>query len=337
MVPPLGYSEIWRNDEGQLTMTFLGDEDAAPIRMRIIADSITDGGCRLITAVADYWRGVHSEMLTHRVFSRNSASSRAIPAATLRKRTLAAPAMPVHWGQNQKGMQASSEVGDIEQARNWWLRGLAAAAALHEEGEQLGLHKQIVNRVIEPWMMISVIISATDWANFFHLRKHGDAEPTVQKAATLMWELFHNSLPTPIAPGGWHIPFIDSSDIQWAQHTNQLLQLSVGRCARVSYLTHDGKRDRDEDIVLHDRLAKTASEGTDPMHASPFEHQARALPVVKTTGTTKYPTRAGNFEGWLQYRKLFDHEAGPDTRDRCHRCGCWAGRHVTNCPNGETK
>jgi len=194
-------------------------------------------------------------------------------------------------------------------------------AGHHLKGEQLGLHKQIINRVIEPWMQAAAVVSATDHANLFHLRKHGDAEPNYQVLATLAWELYHNHLPTEISMGEWHIPFLRPEDARL--NTGQQLAVSVGRCARVSYLTHDGRRAIEEDIALHDRLAKTASLGADPMHASPFEHQAMAFGGR---------IRIGNFEGWSQYRKMFMHEAGPDTSERCERCGCWGGRHVTGCP-----
>ncbi len=325
------YSAITKNSDGQLEMSFHGDAAAAPITARVLADSITDGGCRLISWVWEYPRMIHAEIMTHRVLSRNSASSRAIPTSVLRRRTLTAPAMPVHWGQNQKGMQATNEVMDTYEARVWWLEGLAKMAEHHEKGERLGLHKQIVNRVIEPWMTIAVIVSATDHANLFHLRKHPDAEPSFQKLATLAWELFHNSLPNYVAPGGWHLPFVRTDDIEQAESTEQLLKLSVGRCARVSYLTHDGQRDRAEDAELHDKLAKTATLGADPMHASPFEHQAMAVGAADHLIGSSL-AHHGNFEGWKQYRKMFEHEAGPSTRDRCKRCGCWGGRHVTTCP-----
>lgn len=307
---------------------------AAGISATIIADSITDGGCRLTTWELTYPRKIHSEFLTHGMLRRNSASSRAIPAKTLRERVLAAPVIPVHWGQNQKGMQADAEVADTATAEKWWRDSLAVAAQSHRRGEELGLHKQIINRVIEPWMPITIIMSATDIANFFHQRNHKDAEPNMRVLARLMHELYHEYMPTYIAPGGWHIPFVDTSDIEVATSTEELLKISVGRCARVSYLTHNGVRDKVEDIALHDRLARTASEGIDPMHASPFEHQAQALHPRRYANAIQ-PVRIGPFEGWKQYRKMFEREAGPDTRDRCLACGIWGGNHVTKCPNNQ--
>jgi hypothetical protein len=301
----------------------------APIVVKIVADSITYDGSRLVTWCWEYQRIIHAEIMTHRALSRNAASSRAIPAKKLRQRVLDAPAMPVHWGQNQAGMQASTEVADVDAARQWWLEGRNMMAAHHERGEALGLHKQIVNRVIEPWMTIAVVVSMTDHANLFHLRKHKDAEPNFQVIATLAWELFHNHMPTYLPSGEWHLPYITPEDhaevrtkTDAAFIVDDLKKISTGRCARVSYLTHEGKRDIAEDIALHDKLANTASLGADPMHASPFEHPAKAVGGRQ---------RFGNFEGWMQYRKFFKHENGPDTTVRCDACGCWGGRHVNGC------
>lgn len=290
----------------------------APITVRILRDSITDGGSRLVTWEWTYPRMIHAEIMTHRALSRNAASSRAIPAAKLRARVLDAPAVPISWGANQAGMQAGAEVDDTAAAEAWWLSGRDLMAAHHAEGERLGLHKQVVNRVIEPWMMITVIVSATEHANLFHLRRHKDAEPHFQRLAMLAWDLFHEHMPTYVEPGGWHLPLVDDGEAGVVD----AVKISTGRCARVSYLTHEGTRDPAEDIALHDRLARTASLGADPMHASPFEHPAQAV------GDRQ---RIGNFEGWRQYRKWFAAENGPDTWDRCDACGCWGGRHVTRC------
>lgn len=308
----------------------------APITVKIVADSITDGGSRLVAWCWEYQRMIHAEIMTHRALSRNAASSRAIPAKKLRQRVLDAPAMPVHWGQNQAGMQAASEIANVDGARAWWLRGRDLMASHHAEGEALGLHKQIVNRVIEPWMTIAVVVSMTDHANLFHLRKHAQAEPNFQVIATLAWELFHNHLPTYVPLGGWHLPYVEEDGNEFDQIAKLVgrqgiddvkKMVSTARCARVSYLTHEGTRDVQKDIELHDKLANTASLGADPMHASPFEHPAMAVGGRQ---------RIGNFEGWRQYRKQFPNENGPDTTARCERCGCWGERHVTNCTNKET-
>ncbi len=298
------------------------------ISARILLDSITDDGSRLVTWEWTYPRSIHAEIMTHRALSRNLASSRAIPAAKLRRGVLESPVIPIHWGKNQPGMQATAEVDDVEAANAWWLRGRDLMAAHHEEGENLGLHKQVVNRIIEPWMFAVGVVTMTDHANLFHLRKHKDAEPNFQRLAVLAWEAFHEHMPTYLAPGEWHLPFITDQDrddvadlADIGEYTNMLKKVSTARCARVSYLTHLGTRDIAEDIGLHDRLAGVAANG-DPMHASPFEHPAMAVGGRK---------RIGNFEGWKQYRKFFDNEAGPSTIQRCEACGCWGGRHVTTC------
>ena len=320
------------------------------ITAKILCDSITEGGSRLTTWELTYPRFIHAEIMTHRAFSRNAASSRAIPTAKLRQRVTDNPAVPLHWGANQKGMQADIEILDLPGALAWWFRGRDMMLKHHEEGEKLGLHKQVVNRVIEPWMMITIICSMTDHANFYHLRNHKDAEPNFRKLAQLMYDMFMGTPPTFVKPGDWHLPLIDESDhvaaaklapneygtfldgnedeifqtSDWDKKMEILKKVSTGRCARVSYLTHDGRRDLLEDVRLHDQLAATASLGEDPMHASPLEHPAMAVGGRE---------RHGNFEGWKQYRKFFPKENGPSTATRCVGCGHWErGKHVLGCP-----
>lgn len=333
----------------------------APITVRIVADSITEGGCRLITWCWTYPRMIHSEIMTHRAMSRNAASSRAIPAATLRQRVLDAPVIPVKFGKNERGMQAHTEVDDAGAARDWWLEGRDLMAAHHARGEALGIHKQLVNRVIEPWMTISTVVSMTDHANFFHLRKHPMAEDNFQVVAELAWELFHSHKPTFVPPGGWHLPYIEETDEELREEVLSMswkdlgvcnlpivsgpyfadkfparrlsdfkVALSTARCARVSYLTHEGKRDLAADFALHKRLVVRDNVGEDPIHASPAEHPAQAMYGRDDGGSIR---RYGNFEGWRSYRKILPYENGPDTSDRCLLCGCWSGRHVPGCSN----
>lgn len=288
---------------------------------KILADSISQAGARLTTWELRYPRFIHAELMTHRLLSRNTASSRAIPCARMRENVLADPVVPVHFGANQKGMQAAQEVADKEAAINWWMKGLDRAALLHEEGERLGIHKQIVNRVIEPWMYITAIVSATEWGNFYHLRHHKDAQPEFQHLVQLMWPIYCRSKPKVLLPGQWHLPLIEEEDIDHANYivlksyyccdicfdaeyvdseTQKLLRkVSVGRCARVSYLTHDGRRDFQADIDLCNRLANTANAG-EPGHWSPFEHVAQAADEADY--------QSGNFRGWKQYRKEFPNE-----------------------------
>lgn len=292
------------------------------ITTKILADSICEGE-RLTTWEWTYPRFIHSEIMTHRALSKNAASSRAIPTAKLRERVINDPAIPIHWGARQAGMQADTEIKDIQMARAWWAESLDTIIKLHERGEALGLHKQVVNRMIEPGMNITIIVSGTEWPNFFHLRKHPDAEPNFQRLATLAWDEYHNHMPCPMNPGDWHLPLINKEDYSVVNGDVEILKkVSVGRCARVSYLTHDGKRDLAADVELHDRLLGTIDSGG-PGHLSPFEHVAMAAGKGN---------RHGNFVGWKQYRKFFNYENGPDTSDKCMTCGCWGGRHVEQCP-----
>jgi thymidylate synthase ThyX len=78
------------------------------ISAKIIADSISESeyGDRITTFELEYPRFIHGELMTHRLFSRNAASSRAIPINKMMDQVLTAPAMPVEWGLNKSGMQA---------------------------------------------------------------------------------------------------------------------------------------------------------------------------------------------------------------------------------------
>lgn len=261
---------------------------------KILADSINLQGDRLTTFEITYPRFVHSELLTHRMLSRNSASSRAIPISLMIARVATYPVIPVWWGKAQPGMQAKEEIEDKTLAERDWLIArdfaLESAQMLHKRG----LHKQIVNRLLEPWMWITVIVSATDWWHFFNLRNHPDAQPEIAKIAGMMVELYDHNQPAVKKSGEWHLPlwFAEDEELRKDEFTTASFKayVSAGRCARVSYLTHDGKRDLQEDYALASKL-----ESHKPMHASPLEHPAKALATSQ---------RIGNYTGWLQLRKM---------------------------------
>lgn len=257
---------------------------------KIILDSINEVGNRLTTFEVTYPRFVHSEFMTHRLFSRNAASSRAIPNEKLRQRISEDAVMPVYWGQNQSGMQAEIELDSEAQglALKVWLKARDEMLLASEHLAKLGVHKQICNRLMEPWMWITVIVTATEYENFFHLRCHPDAQPEIQKIANMMRDLYRTNSPRLLKTGMWHTPYIQPNEE--LSHLQEL-DVSVARCARVSYLTHDGKREIEADLKLFDRLQSSG-------HWSPFEHVARATPVVQS----------GNFSGWKQYRKYFPNE-----------------------------
>ncbi len=250
-------------------------------------------GTRLTTWELTYPRFVHAEFMTHRMFSRNAASSRAIPIEKMIERVMEDPAMPVWWGKNQKGMQAQEELSpsDAAYARATWLSQRDSAVSAARYMIDLNVHKQITNRLLEPWMWITVICSATTFSNFFHLRCHPDAQPEIKYLADMMQAEYYSHKPTRVEEGDWHLPLIQDDEHETFT-TSYLKKLSVARCARVSYLTHDGRRDHDADIQLHDRLVSSG-------HWSPFEHVAQVGDIGRTSG---------NFRGWLQYRKEFEHE-----------------------------
>jgi len=257
-------------------------------KAKIILDSINEVGNRLTTFEVTYPRFVHSEFMTHRLFSRNAASSRAIPNEKLRNRVENDPVMPVYWGQNQSGMQAENELDSETQrlASKTWLQARDEMLLASEYLSKLGVHKQLCNRLLEPWMWITVIVTATEYENFFHLRCHPDAQPEIQKIAILMRDCYRTNSPRLLRAGMWHTPYIQADET--LDYYNSV-RVSVARCDRVSYLTHDGKRDIEADLKLFNRLKSSG-------HWSPFEHVAKAMST---------PDRSGNFWGWKQYRKLF--------------------------------
>jgi len=281
---------------------------------KIVLDSIGPNGARLTTFELRYPRFIHAELMTHRMFSRNSASSRAIPTEKLLKQIEEDPAMPVWWGKNQSGMQAREElVGDEKlTVRKHWLDARMDAVSYARILTTKGLHKQIANRVVEPWMYITVLVTATEFENMRALRVHPDAQPEFHDVAVKMFDAFYASKPRWIASGEWHLPLVDGNDFGelFSEYKEiDICKISVGRCARVSYLTHDGRRDPAEDIKLADRLLQSG-------HMSPFEHVAQAMTAPEWSIYGREQTEAwivdrvpvGNFWGWKQFRKMLTNE-----------------------------
>lgn len=284
---------------------------------QIIADSVSPEGIRLTTMQLRYPRFIHAEFMTHRVFSRNASSSRAIPVTKMIEDLRRDPAMPVYWGSNKPGMQAGNELTgiDLKDAQIYWREAMNDAIRNAEKLIDLGLHKQIANRILEPWAHINVVVTATDWDNFFALRRHEDAQPEIKALADAMWDAMEMSNPSHLEPDDWHLPYVThadwdaSSSLDTIDDRQQLLcRVSVARCARVSYLTHDGRQTTiEEDLALYDRLV-----GSQPIHASPAEHQATPDDKWHAMGQGlnqwKSPELHGNFNGWIQYRKTLPGE-----------------------------
>lgn len=298
------------------------------ISAQVICDSISQSGHRITSLQLRYPRFIHAEFMTHRVFSRNASSSRAIPVKRIIEDIVKDTAMPIHWGKNQTGMQAFEELEaqELEEAKNRWMMCRDDAIYHAEEMIKLGAHKQLVNRLLEPFSHINVLVTATEFANFFHLRSHKDAQPEIKELSDRMKLAMSQSKPQLLQCGEWHLPYVRPADfaniynfLKYGRITRDepahkeivdlAIKVSVARSARNSYLTHSGRETKlDEDMLLYDRLLKSQ-----PLHASPAEHQAspdQLVQVDSITGDNLWANqdRHGNFVGWIQYRKTLPYE-----------------------------
>lgn len=314
------------------------------ISAKIIADSIGPKTARLTTLELKYPRFIHAEFMTHRQFSRNASSSRAIPVERQIEAIIEDTAMPIHWGKNQKGMQADEEndaliYGDFCEldmidntlegitAEAAWLKARDRAIEIAEGFVRAGYHKQVVNRLLEPFSHIHVVMTTSALDNFFGLRRHPDAQPEIKALADVMYEAVQGSTPTFLNPGEWHLPYITERErsylaspenVQYADvpmTQDDLIKASVARCARVSYKTHDGKDPTmSADLALYDRLV-----GSTPLHASPAEHQATPDELIWNSAELpdwKNPHLHGNLQGgWVQFRKTLPNECINNTPD----------------------
>lgn len=293
---------------------------------QIIADSISPEGVRLTTAQVRMHRFVLSEFNTHRVMSKNSASSRAIPVRKQIARIEEDLAYPVIWPTEQKGMQGGADLPDdlVTLARQAWKQAAGdaiEAVRLLTFGDH-PVHKSVVNRLLEPFMWHTVVVTATAWQNFFDLRIDEDAQPEIRAAAAAIKAAYDASTPTPLHPGQWHLPYVGAQYQDAPLHSqpiNVWLRVSAARCARTSYLTQDGQHSIDADLALYDRLITERSELGKPLHWSPLEHVATpwaenrqvALPALTFTPaaggapvavTTDHLPRVGNLLGWRSLR-----------------------------------
>jgi len=305
----------------------------------ILASKSAVTGVNLYTFVLTYPRVILAEVNTHRMLSRNTASSRAIPSKKQRERVLQDPFLPVTIGQNQKGMQAGAELSGWRRTaayKTWEYTRYVNVFASYLL-DKLGAHKQVVNRIVEPWTYTQQVVTATDLKNVFKLRNHKDAEPHFQIIAKQMQEqveyvelLFEKALPPEmwkddklyrrrlelygmpkgigviqvLRPGEWHLPFVDDDEL-WPGHNydlainwEELKQVSTARDARVSYFLPENGQRSDYSRDL-ELCGRLSTSG----HMSPFEHIATPLETA---------TYMGNFKGWKQYRKEFEQEAGGD-------------------------
>lgn len=276
---------------------------------RVVADSIAPSGARLTTMELCYQRFIHSEVMTHRMFSRNAASSRAIPVQKMLEQVQAEPAMPVHWGKNQPGMQAGEEILPSV-GKDLWKIYAKQASDNAEELEEIGYHKQVVNRLLEPFQWIKVIVTATEWENFFKLRLHKDAQPEIALLASKMRVNMDESTPVQLKAGEWHLPYVEFPGARCKELTlEKALKCSAARCARVSYLNHDNSTpDINKDIALADKLLEAG-------HMSPFEHQGKPMGANTMPFYTRWEDGvthldrdgqlwSGNLRGFVQWRQM---------------------------------
>lgn len=318
------------------------------ITSKIIADSISSvSGDRITTFELEYHRYIHGELMTHRMFSRNAASSRAIPVKNMLELIRNSPAIPIHWGKNQAGMQAKEEgdahLGfDQELSNGWkstsyltrdaaWKAGADSAAMLAEKFSDAGYHKQIVNRLVEPFQMIKVVVTATSFDNFFWLRFHEDAQPEIADLARCMLVAYKRSKPQELNPGEWHVPYVDVSfdesgivySVDGVPITGDYaIKVSASCCAQVSYRKSDNSLEKAE--TVWERLV-----ASQPVHASPTEHQATPMQspegfiivhteqgwhnefekgvtgrLLDTASGNLSSGMSNNFKGWIQHRAL---------------------------------
>jgi hypothetical protein len=295
-------------------------EGKCGISATVIADSINSSGNRLTTLELVYPRFILAEVNTHRMLSKNSASSRAIPIARMMELIDESPAEPVFWGANKPGMSATEELQQpkLMNAQILWSNAKDMALEFVSMMDELGLHKQIANRISEPWQMMKSVVSGTEWTNMLWLRNHDAAQPEFHELARCVAEAFEKAVPQFLSPGQWHLPYVKSElQGQFVQVFENDLTLedaqkvSASCCAQVSYRRLDDSVGKALDI--YNKLV-----GMDRAHASPFEHLGTPMTVPTpfapyergvTHKDIKNKMWSANFQGWIQYRKLLPNEA----------------------------
>jgi len=258
------------------------------IEAEVVEHSINDAGVELISVQCRYHRYILAEVNTHRMFSRSSASSRAIPVERMISEY--AVMSPVEWGGNKAGMQAGDELedDDLTKAKEIWEEARQGAIENAKALMEVGLHKQVANRLLEPFMRVSTIITATEWDNFFNLRDHPDAQPEIRDLARAIKKAISESAPV---CRKWHTPYL-REDERDEDTLHEGIIVSAARCARVSYNNHDNSApDWNKDLALARKLVSSR-------HMSPFEHVA----TKSNTNSVFFK----NFRGWNQLRGVIE-------------------------------
>lgn len=271
------------------------------ISAKVIADSISEHSPRLTSVQVTFPRFILAEVNTHRQFSRNYRSSRAVPIAKLIEEVRTNLYEPIVWLKNKPGMQGGEPMSgeEIKIARDCWHLGAARAAGTAEELAIRGLHKQWANRCLEPYLYVHGIITSVQWSNFFALRRHKDAQPEFKALADAIYEAIEVSKPKFLKLEEWHIPYVDGPLID---DTKRLVKISAARCARVSYKLFDGSNPNPEDdLRLYEQLESSG-------HMSPMEHQATPDSPGVYKDDWLNPHQHGNLKAWRQWRKFIPNE-----------------------------
>ena len=226
--------------------------------------------CRITTLEVIMPKFLVAQLNTHRTFSRNSASSRAIPIFKSIQNVLEAPVTPLDYGTpaNGKGMQPKSSLTGLRRllAGAVWQTSMYLAIASAYLLNHIGLHKQFTNRLLEPYTYTKVLITSTEWENFLTLRDHGAAQDAMQEVAKAIRVALNNSVTYVINDGYWYLPYVG---IFPQKPTTEQFDISVSCCAQVSFRTLDDNATKAKRVVaslLND----------DVKHWSPFEHIAVA-------------------------------------------------------------
>lgn len=289
---------------------------------KVLKDSVSEDMVRLPTVLARFPRFILPEVLTHRVFSRNTSSSRAIPVKKIIADIMEDTAMPVSWGLNKPGMSAEAENNRKVYIKTYetqmteffdqgyskaeklyrmvlagfekedaWLAARDAAIEYAMAFNESEYHKQVVNRILEPYVHTNMVISSTYWRNFFNLRLASDAQPEINVLAEEISNALSESKPRLLGFGQWHLPYVPCREED--QPLSRIRKFSAARLARVSYNNHDGTEPSAErDLKTFDMLINEGGS----LHGSCFEHIATPVPNH----------RASNFFGWMQWRELLD-------------------------------
>ena len=295
------------------------------ITAKVIAKSICPGRNRLITFELEYPRFILSEVNTHRMLSKNSASSRAIPTSRMIELIRQNPAEPVFWGKNQPGMSAAEELSgdDLRAAQESWFTAMEHALCALQDMTDAGLHKQIANRVAEPWCMMKTVMTGTHFANLYHLRRHPAAQPEFKTLCDAMIKAENEfGDMNVLLPGQWHLPYIDVQETARGMRyfagaeevdLETAKKVSASCCAQVSYRRLDESVDKALDI--YGKLIES-----DPKHASPVEHQGTPMKMTHQRDLSDWEHGvthmrrdrslwSGNFGGWIQLRQTLENEA----------------------------